>query len=68
MEPVCEFSHTCGNQIIVKATNVLKVPKFNRGIYLADKTKVGTVDEIFGPIDNYYFSVNLVEGISAESY
>jgi len=44
------------------------VPKFNRAIYLENKTKVGTVDEIFGPIDGFYYSVNLVEGITADSY
>lgn len=68
VEAVCEFSHTCGEQIIVKATNVKKVPKFNRGIYLENKTKVGTVDEILGPIDGFFYSINLVSGVTADSY
>ncbi|KAL4471147.1 hypothetical protein ABPG72_019089 [Tetrahymena utriculariae] len=68
VEPVCVFSHTCGEQIVVKATDIKKVPKFNRGIYLENKTKVGTVDEILGPIDGFFYSIKLVEGVSADSY
>lgn len=68
VDPVCVFSHTCGDQIIVKASDVKKVPKFNRGIYTENKSKVGTIDEIFGPIDGFLYSVKLVEGVNAASY
>lgn len=68
VDPVCVFSHTCGDQIIVKSLDSKKVPKFNRGIYTENKSKVGTVDEIFGPIDGFYYSIKLVEGVSGDSY
>lgn len=41
VEPNCEFSHVCGNQIVVKSTNLKQVPKFNRGVFLENKTKIG---------------------------
>ncbi|EGR31055.1 hypothetical protein IMG5_118530 [Ichthyophthirius multifiliis] len=68
VDPMCEYSHSCGDQIIVKATNTSKVPKFNRGIYLQNKTKIGTVDEIFGPIEKFFYSVKLEKGITPDSY
>lgn len=54
--------------IVVKATDTSRVPKFNRGVYLESKAKIGNVDEIFGPYESYYFSAKLDEGIKASSF
>lgn len=35
---------------MTKLTNE-KIPYFNAGIYLENKTQIGKVDEIFGPIN-----------------
>lgn len=64
----CTFVHPCENQIVLKATDMSRVPKFNRGVYLESKAKVGSVDEILGPIDSYYFSAKLEEGVKASSF
>lgn len=45
-----------------------RFPKFNRGIYLENKSKVGTVDEIFGPVSDFYFSVKPAEGVNPSSF
>lgn len=64
----CTYEHPCENQILLKATDMTRVPKFNRGVYLESKAKVGSIDEILGPIDNYYFSAKLEEGVKASSF
>lgn len=43
------------------------MPRFFRNLYFENKQPIGKVDEIFGPIDNYLFSVNLEEGVDAKS-
>src|SRR4051812_10883515 len=45
-----------------------KVPKFNSPVYLENKTKLGKVDEIFGPVNEIFFSVVLDEGFQASSF
>ena len=45
-----------------------RFPKFNRGIYLENKSKVGNVDEIFGPVSDFYFSVKPAEGVNPSSF
>ena len=40
----------------MKCTNE-KVPYFNSPVYLENKEKIGKVDEIFGPIKDFWFSV-----------
>ncbi|KAK9157608.1 hypothetical protein Scep_004182 [Stephania cephalantha] len=51
----------------MKLTNE-KIPYFNALIYLQNKTQIGKVDEIFGPINESYFSIKMMEGIVATSY
>jgi len=36
-------------------------------VYFENKQPIGKVDEIFGPIENYLFSVTLEEGIAPKS-
>ncbi|KAF8448095.1 Gar1/Naf1 RNA binding region-domain-containing protein [Boletus edulis BED1] len=37
-----------------------KVPYFNAPVYLQNKSVVGKVDEILGPINEAYFSVKMI--------
>ncbi|KAG6332252.1 hypothetical protein ID866_6832 [Astraeus odoratus] len=45
-----------------------KVPYFNAPIYLQNKSVIGKVDEILGPINEVYFSVKMNEGMVASSF
>ena len=44
------------------------MPYFNGPIYLENKTQVGKVEEIFGPINASYFTIKMMDGIVASSY
>lgn len=55
----CTFEHTCEQQIVLKVTDLTRVPKFNRGVYLESKARVGTVDEILGSVSSYFFTAKL---------
>jgi len=45
-----------------------KVPYFNAPIYLQNKSVIGKVDEILGPINEVYFSIKMGEGMVASSF
>ncbi|MCJ1367337.1 H/ACA snoRNP pseudouridylase subunit [Acarospora aff. strigata] len=45
-----------------------KIPYFNAPIYLENKTAIGKVDEILGPINQVYFTIKPQEGIVASSF
>ncbi|KAL9269633.1 putative H/ACA ribonucleoprotein complex subunit 1-like protein [Drosera capensis] len=64
---VSTFMHACEGDAVTKLTNK-KIPHFNAPIYLQNKTKIGKVDEIFGPINESCFSIKMMEGIVATSY
>uniref|UniRef100_A0A7N0UYT3 H/ACA ribonucleoprotein complex subunit n=1 Tax=Kalanchoe fedtschenkoi TaxID=63787 RepID=A0A7N0UYT3_KALFE len=64
---VSTFLHACEGDAVTKLTNE-KIPYFNAPIYLQNKTQIGKVDEIFGPINVPYFSIKMMEGIVANSY
>ncbi|KAJ4978623.1 hypothetical protein NE237_009403 [Protea cynaroides] len=64
---VSSFLHACEGDAVTKLTNE-KIPYFNAPIYLQNKTQIGKVDEIFGPINESYFSIKMMEGIVATSY
>ena len=44
------------------------MPYFNGFVYLENKTKIGKVDEIFGPTTELMFSVKPDEGVVASSF
>ncbi len=44
------------------------MPFFNAPIYLQNKSQIGKVDEILGPINEVYFSVKMGEGMIATSF
>lgn len=47
---VGDFVHACEGEAVCKLTHE-KVPYFNGPIFLENKTQVGKVEEIFGPIN-----------------
>ncbi|XP_074587720.1 putative H/ACA ribonucleoprotein complex subunit 1-like protein 1 [Curcuma longa] len=64
---ISTFLHACEGDAVTKLTNE-KIPYFNAPIYLENKTQIGKVDEIFGPINESLFSIKMLEGIIANSY
>ncbi|XP_062167241.1 putative H/ACA ribonucleoprotein complex subunit 1-like protein 1 [Alnus glutinosa] len=64
---VSAFLHACEGDAVTRLTNE-KIPFFNAPIYLQNKTQIGKVDEIFGPINESLFSVKMMDGIVATSY
>ncbi|RDA87968.1 hypothetical protein CP532_3458 [Ophiocordyceps camponoti-leonardi (nom. inval.)] len=61
------FEHAVEGEMLCRSSNV-KVPYFNAPIYLENKTPIGKVDEILGPINQVYFTVKPQEGIVATSF
>ncbi|KAF1977001.1 Gar1-domain-containing protein [Bimuria novae-zelandiae CBS 107.79] len=65
--PMGEFMHDVEGEMMCTSTNE-KIPYFNAPIYLENKTPVGKVDEILGPITQVYFTIKPSEGIQAKSF
>eukprot|EP01126_Amoeba_proteus_P066764 TRINITY_DN9722_c0_g1_i2.p1 TRINITY_DN9722_c0_g1~~TRINITY_DN9722_c0_g1_i2.p1 ORF type:complete len:176 (-),score=34.07 TRINITY_DN9722_c0_g1_i2:45-572(-) len=62
------FVHPATDMLVFKQMNVDKLPKFNAPVFLNNKQKIGTIDEIFGPINEVYFSVKPTTGIQPGSF
>ncbi|CCE62866.1 hypothetical protein TPHA_0D02280 [Tetrapisispora phaffii CBS 4417] len=61
------FMHDCENDIVCRSINT-KIPYFNAPIYLENKTQVGKVDEILGPLNEVFFTIKCSEGVQATSF
>ncbi|PGH05085.1 H/ACA ribonucleoprotein complex subunit 1 [Blastomyces parvus] len=61
------FIHACEGEMVCESINP-KIPYFNAPIYLENKTPVGKVDEVLGPINQVYFTIKPQEGIVATSF
>ncbi|KZF21942.1 Gar1-domain-containing protein [Xylona heveae TC161] len=61
------FMHACEGEIVCESINP-KIPYFNAPIYLENKTAIGKVDEILGPLNQVYFTIKPQEGIVATSF
>ncbi|KAJ2538115.1 H/ACA snoRNP pseudouridylase subunit [Coemansia sp. RSA 1933] len=61
------FMHSCEGEMVCRLTNA-KVPYFNAPIFLENKTQIGKVDEILGPINKVFFTVKLQEGVISDSF
>jgi len=61
------FMHACEGEMVCNSTNV-KIPYFNAPIYLENKTPIGKVDEILGPLNQVYFTIKPQDGIVATSF
>lgn len=62
-----KFIHACEGEMICESINP-KVPHFNAQIFLENKTAVGKVDEVLGPINQVFFTIKPSEGIQATSF
>lgn len=61
------FQHPCEGEAVCKLSNT-QIPYFNAPIYLENKTQVGKVEEVFGPINAVYFTIKMADGVVATSY
>jgi H/ACA ribonucleoprotein complex subunit 1 len=55
-QATCEVGyvmHPCEEFIVVKNTLKEKVPIFGRPVYLENKKKIGLIDDVFGPINDF---------------
>ena len=60
--------HPCEEYVVIKNRLPDKVPIFNRPVYLENKTKIGVIDDVFGPINEFMFSVKCDEGVQPTSF
>lgn len=60
--------HAVEDEMFCASSLADKVPYFNAPIYLQNKSVIGKVDEILGPINEVYFSVKMGEGMVASSF
>ncbi|KAF7457303.1 Gar1 protein RNA binding region protein [Cryptosporidium felis] len=63
-----EILHSSEHELVCKSLLKDQVPYFNGRIFLENKEEIGKVDEILGPINTYYFSIKMNDGIKAESF
>ncbi|KAK3174935.1 H/ACA snoRNP pseudouridylase subunit [Lepraria neglecta] len=61
------FVHACEGEMLCESVNP-KLPYFNAPIYLENKTTIGKVDEVLGPINQVFFTIKPQEGIVATSF
>ncbi|KAJ0416123.1 Gar1/Naf1 RNA binding region-domain-containing protein [Aspergillus carlsbadensis] len=59
--------HACEGEMVCESINP-KIPYFNAPIYLENKTPIGKIDEVLGPINQVYFTIKPQEGIVATSF
>ncbi|KAK0210497.1 Gar1/Naf1 RNA binding region-domain-containing protein, partial [Desarmillaria ectypa] len=62
------FVHAVEDEMLCSSLLPDKVPYFNAPIYLQNKSVIGKVDEILGPINEVYFSIKMGEGMVASSF
>lgn len=65
--PLGSFLHASEGDMFCKSTNE-KIPYFNAPVYLENKTQIGKVDEILGPLNEVFFTVKCQEGVVASSF
>lgn len=67
VQPIGKFLHSCEGEMVCESINT-KVPQFNASMYLENKTSVGKIDEVLGPINQVFFTIKPSEGIQAASF
>lgn len=67
VQPIGKFLHSCEGEMVCESINT-KVPQFNAIMYLENKTSVGKIDEVLGPINQVFFTIKPSEGIQATSF
>eukprot|EP00237_Pycnococcus_provasolii_P006326 CAMPEP_0206122996 /NCGR_PEP_ID=MMETSP1472-20131121/2464_1 /ASSEMBLY_ACC=CAM_ASM_001108 /TAXON_ID=41880 /ORGANISM="Pycnococcus provasolii, Strain RCC251" /LENGTH=405 /DNA_ID=CAMNT_0053513519 /DNA_START=126 /DNA_END=1343 /DNA_ORIENTATION=- len=61
------YMHACEGEAVCKLTNA-KIPMFNGPVCLENKSVIGKIEEILGPINASLFTVKMAEGVQATSY
>lgn len=61
------FLHAAEGEIVCRLINP-QIPYFNAGIYLQNKSKVGKVEEILGPVNKVYFTIKPDNGVNPTSF
>lgn len=59
--------HDAEGEIVCRLTHSM-IPYFNAGIYLENKSKIGKVEEVFGPVNKVYFTIKTDPGVQASSF
>nr|AXF50742.1 tRNA isopentenyl transferase [Inonotus obliquus] len=62
------FIHAVEDEMFCSSSMPDKIPYFNAPIYLQNKSEIGKVDEILGPINEVYFSIKMGQGMVASSF
>ncbi|KAJ3052848.1 H/ACA snoRNP pseudouridylase subunit, partial [Rhizophlyctis rosea] len=63
------FLHPCEGELVCsRLPSQSKIPYFNAPIFLENKTQIGKVDEILGPLNEVFFTVKLQDGVPATSF
>ncbi|KAB5596400.1 Bloom syndrome protein [Ceratobasidium theobromae] len=62
------FVHAVEDEMLCSSLIPDKVPHFNAPIYLQNKSQIGKIDEILGPVNEVYFSVKMEPGMVATSF
>ena len=62
-----KFLHMCEDFAVCEAENT-SAPLINRPVFTKDKKRLGVIDEIYGPIESYGFTIKLDEGVSADTF
>lgn len=66
--PFGKFVHAVEGEMFCSSTDQKHVPYFNAPIFLENKSQIGKVDEILGPINEVYFTVKTEPGVVATSF
>ncbi|KAG8687817.1 H/ACA snoRNP pseudouridylase subunit [Ceratobasidium sp. 395] len=68
LEELGSFVHAVEDEMLCSSLIPDKVPHFNAPIYLQNKSQIGKIDEILGPVNEVYFSVKMEQGMVAASF
>ncbi|WWC71927.1 H/ACA ribonucleoprotein complex subunit 1 [Kwoniella pini CBS 10737] len=68
VQEIGSFLHPVESEMLCSLITPTKIPYFNAPIYLQNKTQIGKVDEILGPINQVYFTVKMDQGMIANSF
>ncbi|WFD32138.1 H/ACA snoRNP pseudouridylase subunit [Malassezia sp. CBS 17886] len=66
--PFGAFMHAVEGEMFCAGTDPKHVPYFNAPIFLENKSQIGKVDEILGPINEVFFTVKTEPGVVATSF
>lgn len=61
------YLHSAEGEMVCRLTNP-NIPYFNAGIYLLNKSKIGKVEEVFGPVNRVFFTIKPDTGVNATSF